>query len=91
MASIRETYPIVFGGQGATRPHSKIYRDFAQKWGAIKTLYEVCDEKIEKIGEIYQLYLSDYLQYLSFMIEKSEIEREEDKFQENLRKAKRGK
>lgn len=51
----------------------------------------MCDEKIEKIGEIYQLYLSDYLQYLSFMIEKSEIEREEDKFQENLRKAKRGK
>ena len=91
MASIRETYPIVFGGQGATRPHSKAYRDFAQKWGAIKTLYEVCDEKIEKIGEIYQLYLSDYLQYLSFMFEKSEIEREEDKFQENLRKAKRGK
>ena len=90
MAGIRETYPIVFDSKGAGRPHSKAYRDFAQKWGTLKTLYEVCDERIEKIGEIYQLYLNDYLQYLSYMIEKAEVEREEDKFQETLRKS-RGK
>jgi hypothetical protein len=34
--------------------------------------------------------LNDYLQYLSYMIEKEEVEREEDKFQETLRKS-RGK
>lgn len=89
--NIHDTYPIVFQGKGSNRPHSQGYRDFAQKWGAIKTLYEVCDEKIEKVGEVYQLYLSDYLQFLSYLIDKGEAEREEDTFRENLRKAKRGK
>lgn len=90
MDSIKRTYPIVYDGKGSSKPHSKAYRDFAQKWGSIKTLYEIADEKIEKIGEIYQLYLSDYLQYLSYMIEKNDADREEDAFQEQLRKAKRG-
>ena len=50
----------------------------------------MCDEKIEKIGEISGLYLSDYLQFLSYLIDKGEAERQEDEFQENLRKAKKG-
>jgi hypothetical protein len=36
------------------------------------------------------MYVSDYLQYLSYLIEKAEVDRKEDAFQENLRKAKRG-
>jgi len=36
------------------------------------------------------MYVSDYLQYLSYLIEKAEVDRKEDTFQENLRKAKRG-
>ena len=89
LADIRASYPIVFQGGGSSKPHSKAYRDFAQKWGSIKTLYEISDEKIEKIGKIYQLYLNDYLQYISYMVEKSEVDREEDSFQQQLRDAKR--
>jgi hypothetical protein len=54
-------------------------------------LYEIADEKIEKVGEIYQFYLSDYLQFLSYLIDKQEAERQEDEFQELRRKATRGK
>lgn len=90
MANIRESYPIVFSSRGSSKPHSKSYRDFAEKWGVIKTIYEIADEKIEKIEKIYQIYLNDYLQYLSYMIEKSDVDREEDAFQEQLRKAKKG-
>jgi hypothetical protein len=89
--NIADSYPIVFQGNGSHRPHSQGYRDFSQKWGNIKTLYEICDEKIEKVGEIYQFYLSDYLQFLSYLIDKGEAERQEDEFQETLRKAKKGK
>ena len=88
--SLHDTYPIVYQGKGSNRPHSQGYRDFCEKWGSIKTLYEICDEKIEKVGEVYQLYVSDYLQYLSYLIDKGEAERQEDEFQETLRKAKKG-
>ena len=34
-----------------------------------RSLHEVeKNEKIEKVGEIYQFYLSDYLQFLSYLI-----------------------
>ena len=91
MGSIRASYPIVFDARGSHKPHSKEYRDFGEKWGAYKTLVEVADSKIEKIEEIYQVYLNDYLTFLSYMIEKSEMEEREDAFQDNLRKAKRHK
>ena len=87
MGNIRESYPIVFDGSGGSKPHSKAYRDFAQKWGNIKTLYEISDEKIEKVERIYQLYLNDYLQYLSYMIEKSQVDEEEDKWQDARRRS----
>lgn len=86
--NVKDTFPIVFGGGGRNKPHSKAYRDFKEKWGFVGTLYETVDEKIEKIEKIYQLYLADFLQYLSYMIEKGEMEEEEEAFQETLRKAK---
>lgn len=88
--NIHDAYPIVFQSKGSNRPHSPEYRNFCEKWGAFKTLYEVANEKIEKVGEIYQLYLSDYLQYLSYLIDKGEAERVEDAWQEARRKATKG-
>lgn len=90
MDCIRSDYPIVFEGRGSNKPHSAAYRNFCEKWGHVKTLYEIADEKVEKIERIYQLHLNDYLQYLSFMIEKQQVDDEEDKYQENLRKVKKG-
>ena len=88
LRNITDAYPIVFKSKGSNKPHSQQYRDFCSKWGNIKTMYEVCNEKADKIGEIYQMYLNDYLQYLSYLIDKAEVDRAEDEFQETIRRAK---
>ena len=50
----------------------------------------MADEKIEKIGKVSQIYLTDYLTFLSYMIDKGEADEKEDKYQENLRKLQKG-
>ena len=55
-----------------------------------KTLYEAAGEDPLKATEIKQMYLTDYLMWFSFMIEKGEADDEEERYQEQLRKAKRG-
>lgn len=88
MVGISDTFPIVFHYKGRSKPHSQQYREFSEKWGNIKTLYEIADEKIDKVGEISGQYLNDYMQFLSYLIEKNDMQYAEDEFQENLRKAK---
>ena len=85
LLDIKSTFPNVYGNSRSNKPHSQGYRDFGEKWGALKTLYEICDEKIEKVREVYQIYLMDYLQYLSYLIDKQQADEEEDKFQETQR------
>lgn len=46
-------------------------------------------EKIEKIAEIYQEYLVDALQLISYMTERSNVDKEEDKFQDMIRPRRR--
>lgn len=48
----------------------------------------MADEKIEKVAEIKQEYLTDTFLLLTYLIQKGEMEEEEDQFQETLRKAK---
>ena len=90
MDCIRSDYPIVFEGRGSNKPRARAYTQFKEKWGFIDVLYQIADEKIDKIGEIYQIYLADFLQYLSWSIEKIEAEREQDKYEEQIRKSQRG-
>ena len=90
MGDIKSSYPIVFSSKGSHKPRARAYTDFKEKWGFIDILYQVADEKITKVGEVYQLYLSDFLQYLTWSIERQEAEREQDKFDEQRRKANRG-
>lgn len=56
-----------------------------------KVLFEAAGENPLEAVKIKQMYLTDFMVWLSYMIEKGEAEEEEDKFQDNLRKAKRGK
>lgn len=51
----------------------------------------MADEKIEKVARIKQEYLSDALLFLTYMIRKSEVDDKETKWQEQRRKAMRGK
>lgn len=55
-----------------------------------KTLFEAAGEDPLKAIEIKQMYLTDFMVWLSYMIEKGEAEEEEEKFQDNLRKARKG-
>lgn len=87
---IRDSFPLVYGTARRHKPHSREYTDFQSKWGGFKTFYEICDEKIEKIGEVNQIYLNDFLQYLSYMYEKQEVEEIEDKFQDARRRSMKG-
>ena len=41
-----------------------------------------------EVAEIYQMYLADYFQFLSYRIEKYEAEEKEDAYQDMIRKAK---
>ena len=46
-------------------------------------------EKIEKVAEIYQEYLVDSLQLISYLTERSNVDKEEDKFQEMIKPRRR--
>lgn len=87
--NITDSYPTVFSAAKRNRAHAKEYNDFQSKWGVIGTLYQIADEKIEKVGEVTQIYLTDFLQFLSYLIEKTIAEEAEDRFQELRRKAQR--
>lgn len=90
MGNVRDTFQVVFSGSRSNRPHSKAYKDLQESWGFQKVLYELADSKIEKIAEVQQTYLTDFLTLLTYLIQKGESDEEEDRFQEQLRKAKRG-
>lgn len=90
MVRARDEFPVVFSGGGSREPHSAEYRQFAEDWGFQKTLFELADEKIEKVAQIKQEYLTDILFYLTYLIKKAEMEKKEDKFQETRRKAMKG-
>ena len=49
----------------------------------------MADEKIEKVAQVKQEYLTDTLTFLTYLIQKGEMEEEEDQFQQTLRDAKR--
>lgn len=50
----------------------------------------MADEKIEKIAQVNQIYLTDAFTYLTYLIQKGDMEQTEEEFQDNLRKAKKG-
>lgn len=49
----------------------------------------MAEEKIGEVEKIYKIYLSDYMQFLSFLIEKADVDEEEEKFKDQMREAKR--
>lgn len=89
MASIRETFPAVFNGGGATKPHSAEFRQFGEDWGFQKVIYSMADDKITQVAQVKQEYLTDALTFLTYLIKKGEMEEKEDTWQENRRKAMR--
>ena len=89
MADIRTTFPYVFSSGGSHKPHSQRYREFGQDWSMQKIVFEMADNKITKVAEVNGQYLTDFLVFLTYLIQKGEMEEEEEKFQQSLRDAKR--
>lgn len=50
----------------------------------------MADTKITKVAEIYQIYLTDFLQFYSYLIQKGDVEEKEDAYQDKLRKMRKG-
>ena len=48
----------------------------------------MANEEITKVAQVKQEYLTETLTFLTYLIQKGEMEEEEDQFQETLRKAK---
>ena len=90
MANVASSYPTVFGGGGRTKQHSAAYREFGETWSYQKIIYEMADEKITQIPQVYETYLNDAMAFLTYLIKKQEMEDEEEKFQDTLRQMKRG-
>lgn len=89
MGSIVEQYPVVFGeAKRPYKPHSEAIKDFQRKWNWQKTLYELANEEIEKVGKVSQMYLTTVLQYISYLTDKSIAEELEDEFQDRIRQQK---
>jgi hypothetical protein len=55
-----------------------------------KVVFDMADGSLTETFRINQSYARDFLFYLTYLIQKGEMEEAEDKFQETLRKAKRG-
>ena len=51
----------------------------------------MANETFIQIPQVKQAYLNDFLTYLSYLIDKAEVDDAEDKYQETLRKQKRAK
>ncbi len=52
-------------------------------------MYELADEKITKVAEVYQLYLTDTFTFLTYLIKKGEMDEKEEAFQDQRRKSMR--
>lgn len=50
----------------------------------------MANEEITKVAEVNQLYMMDFLQFLTYSIQKSDAEEAEDKFQDQQRKLRKG-
>ena len=87
MVCAQQTFPTVFGSGGRSRPHSAEYKQFGKYWGFQKTLFELANDEITKVSQVKEEYLTDTLLFLTYTIKKQEMERVEDQYQENIRKA----
>jgi transposase len=56
-----------------------------------KVVFDMADGSFTETFRINQTYARDFLFYLTYVIKKGEVEEIEQKFQDNLRKAKKGK
>ena len=50
----------------------------------------MANEQITQIAKINQIYVTDFLTYLTYLIQKAEADQQEYEFQEMLRKAQSG-
>ena len=87
--TVRDTFQAVYDGRGSVRPHSAEYRNFSEAWGMEKVIFEMADNSLTKVARVKQEYLTDFLTFLTYLIQKGEMEEAEDKWQEARRKAMR--
>ena len=53
-------------------------------------VFDAAGEKVSEIFVIRQMYLTDFLTYMTYRIQKADAEEAEYEYQEQLRKARKG-
>ena len=89
MRTVRDTFEAVYNGGGSHRPHSAEYRQFGQDWGMEKVIFELAGEKLEKVAQVKQEYLTDAFTFLTYLIKKGIMEEKEEKYQQMIRNSKK--
>lgn len=89
-AELYSLFPKVFGEQqGSNRIISPVYKKFSEGWGWQHILYSLCENKIEKIGEVAQMYLTTVLMFMSYQSDRAVAERAQNELDETIRKQKK--
>ena len=90
MGRAADEYPSVYSNAASRKIHSAEYREFRTSWALQAALFEMADEKPSEIERLRQGYLSDFMQMLTFKIQRAHADEVEDQFQENRRKLGKG-
>ena len=90
MDDVRSTFSVVYSSRGSNKPHCPEYRELSQNWGFQANVFAMANKEPEKIAKIKQDYLTDTLTLLTYLIQEAEAEEKEQKFQQTIKDAKRG-
>lgn len=91
MVAIKDMFPRIFDGSRArAKPISDVYRKFSERYGFQKTIFDLADNKIEKVKEINQEYLTTIMYYLTYLKDKDIADVAQSELDETIRKQRSG-
>ena len=78
-------FPKVFNGN-SKEPICPAYSSFARAWSIKRLFYENC-KSITEIKEVGQMYLTTFLEYVTFQGDKAEADYKQYKFKNDLQRS----
>ena len=83
---IRSDFEPLFDGNGSSRPVSKGYKDFCNKWGWYKTIADLAEDKIHLFDTITRKTVGEVFGFLLYKIDKSHAEEDQYKFERQMKR-----
>ena len=89
MGQLKDNFRYVFGGAGKRKQHHRRVGEYSKKWGFTGIVMAQAKDDFTKIKEIEEANLLEFLFYLEWLYEGGDVDEDERKFQEQLRKNKK--